>query len=139
MRRRRVAAKIVHGELVPARPRVQRHAAAHEPESDEADLHGRPPSPYFVTTTRSHSSPYCCLYGGQIFSSAIFRNEATSAAFTFIPRASRISLALATLSTLSVSSRTFFCASRPTSMNSFCCSGVRLFHTFRFITSSVGP
>jgi hypothetical protein len=79
------------------------------------------------------------LYGGQIFSSATLRKDATSAAFTFMPLASRISLALARLSTLSVSSRTFFCASRPTSMKSFCCSGVRLFHTSRFITSSVGP
>jgi len=72
-------------------------------------------------------------------SSAIFRNDATSAAFTFMPRASRISLALAKLSTLSVSSRTFFCASRPTSITSFCCSGVRPFQASRFITSSVGP
>src|SRR6266542_4424097 len=60
---------------------------------------------HFVATILSQSSAYCCLYGGQIFSSATRRNDATSAALTFMPRASRISLALARLSTLSVASR----------------------------------
>src|SRR6185436_12794938 len=92
-----------------------------------------------VLTILSHISAYCCRYCGQIFSSAILRNEATSAWFTFMPLGSRISLAFWKLSTDSVSSRIFAWASRPTSKTSFCCSGVRPRQMSRFITSTVGP
>src|SRR5262249_3693778 len=112
------------------------------PLSLEARL-GRPATAgsahYRVFTILSHISAYCCRYWGQIFSSAILRNEATSAWFTFMPLGSRNSFAFWKLSTDSVSSRTFVCASRPTSMTSFCCSGVRLLNRSRFITSTVGP
>src|SRR5574342_1365113 len=43
---------------------------------------------YLVLTILSQSSAYCCLYWGQIFSSATLRNEATSAWLTFMPLAS---------------------------------------------------
>src|ERR1700745_4205587 len=52
-----------------------------------------------VLTILSHMSAYCCRYGGQIFSSATLRNEATSAWFTFMPLGSRTSFAFWKLST----------------------------------------
>src|SRR5207245_6118007 len=77
-------------------------------------------SRYLVLTVRSQSSAYSFWYCGHTFSSATLRKAATSLALTFIPFASRISLARWRLSTLSVASRTLACASRETSVNSLC-------------------
>src|SRR2546427_464652 len=100
---------------------------------------GAIPSRYLVLTIRSQSSAYSFWYCGHTFSSATLRKAATSLALTFIPFASRISLARWRLSTLSVASRTLACASRETSVNSLCASGTRLFQMSRFITTSDGP
>src|SRR5262245_42736022 len=39
MRRRGLATDVVDGQIVTGRPDVQRHAAAHDPQSDESDSH----------------------------------------------------------------------------------------------------
>src|SRR5436190_2002608 len=125
---------------------VVRHRVAHVSDTDESDGHRHwslltcsSALRQRVLTILSHISAYCCRYGGQIFSSAILRNEATSAWFTFMPFGSRISLAFWKLSTDSVSSRIFAWASRPTSLTSFCCSGVSPRQMSRFIVRTVGP
>src|SRR5712691_9232855 len=92
-----------------------------------------------VLTICSHISLYCFWYAGHTFSSATLRKASTLAALTAMPLGSSSSLALARLSTDSVSWRILACASRETSSSSFCSSFESEFQMPRLITFTVGP
>src|SRR5262249_28630050 len=73
------------------------------PSPRPSPLRGEGAESYAWLATASHMAPNCFSYPGQIFSWAILRKASTLAAFTVMPLGSSSSLALAKLSTLSVS------------------------------------